>query len=61
MCVRYSMESQKTFESIFGYRRSIAIGRDVQICIKCGSDEIIPEKDGFVCEDCGVVLFFANM
>jgi predicted RNA-binding Zn-ribbon protein involved in translation (DUF1610 family) len=55
------MESQKTFESIFGYRRRIAVGKDVQICIKCGSDEIIQEKAGFVCEECGAVLFFANM
>jgi hypothetical protein len=55
------MQPPKNLESVFGSSRRMAIRKDVQICIKCGSDEIIPEKDGIVCEGCGAVLFFANM
>ena len=61
MCGRYNMQPPKNFESVFRYGRRMAIRKDVQICIKCGSDEIIPEKEGIVCEECGAVLFFANM
>ena len=61
MCAKYNMQPPKNIESVFGSSRRMAIRKDVQICIKCGSNEIIPEKDGIVCEGCGAVLFFANM
>jgi ribosomal protein L37AE/L43A len=48
----------KTWNTNFGYRKYMAVSRDVQICVKCGSDEIKREENDIVCEQCGAVLFF---
>lgn len=40
---------------------NMAISRNILICIKCGSDKVSKEECDIVCENCGAVLFFANM
>ena len=40
--------------------RLFSIGRQIVICIKCGSDDVNRDKDELVCKNCGVVLFYSH-
>ncbi|TLY02704.1 MAG: hypothetical protein E6K87_07505 [Thaumarchaeota archaeon] len=38
----------------------LAIRKQINICIKCGSDNIQREEDDIVCQECGAVIFFIS-